>query len=109
LKKVLDKGIPWWYKAYTGAVMKTVIIDGIKYYPKKAKSPLRSIRYFCFECMGWDRQKRDSGRPFEDVKNCSDDLCPLYEFRFGRNSYLNLKGKLKGNLEALKKYHRSKR
>ena len=76
----------------------------VKYYPKKSKRPLRAIRYFCFECMGWDRLSKDSGKPFEDVKNCTDDICPLYEFRFGKNPHL--KGG-KGNLEALQKARES--
>lgn len=46
------------------------------------------------------RAKRNPAKPIEDVKNCTDELCSLYEFRFGRNPYL--KGG-KGNIEALKK------
>jgi hypothetical protein len=69
-------------------------------WPKKSKKPLRAIRYFCFECMGWDRRYKDSGKPYDDVKMCTDPRCPLYEFRFGKNPYL--KGG-KGNPEALKK------
>ena len=80
--------------------------DGERYYPKKARKPLRAIRYFCFECMGWDRRSPDSGKPFEDVKNCTDPMCPLYEFRFGKNPYL--KGG-KGNVTALKKYAEAKK
>ena len=35
---------------------------GAKYFPKKSKAPAKAIRLFCFECLGWDRGKRDSGR-----------------------------------------------
>ena len=60
----------------------------IKYYPKKSQKPLQAIRYFCFECMGWDRRSPDSGKPFEAVKNCTDTMCPLYDFRFGKNPFI---------------------
>ena len=59
----------------------------VKYYPKKSKRPLQAIRYFCFECMGWDRRSKDSGKPFEDVRHCTDDMCPLFDFRFGKNPF----------------------
>ena len=72
----------------------------MKIYPKKSRKPLRSIRLFCFECMGWDRRQRDSGKPFDDVKDCTDLDCPLYDFRFGKNPFLP---RGKGNPEALKK------
>jgi hypothetical protein len=77
----------------------------IKFYPKKSKSPVKAIRLFCLECMGWDRRYKDSGKPFEDVKNCPDVLCPLFDFRFGRNPFF--KSKSKGNVEALEKYRAS--
>lgn len=59
----------------------------LKTYPKKSKSPIQAIRYFCFECMGWDRRSPDSGKPFEDVKSCTDPDCPLFDFRFGKNPF----------------------
>ena len=71
-----------------------------RYYPKKARTPLKAIRLFCLECMGWDRTKSKSDKPFEDVKNCTDPMCPLFDFRFGKNPFL--KGG-PGNIEALKK------
>ena len=76
--------------------------EGVKYYPKKSKRPLQAIRYFCFECMGWDRRYRDSGKPFEDVKQCPDEMCPLFDFRMGKNPFYNTKN-FKGNLDALRK------
>lgn len=41
-------------------------------------SPLMAIKEFCMECCGWER----SG-----VKSCSAPLCPLFEFRNGKNPY----------------------
>ena len=73
---------------------------GQRYYPKKVRTPLKAIRLQCFECMGWDRRLKDSGKPFDDVKNCTDPMCPLFDFRFGKNPFL--KGG-PGNIEALKK------
>ena len=37
---------------------------------------LQAIRKFCLECVGWSA---------DEVKLCSDPLCPLYHFRFGRD------------------------
>jgi hypothetical protein len=76
----------------------------MKFYPKKSRRPLKAIRYFCLECHGWDRRRKDSGRPIEEVRNCLDELCPLYDFRFGRNPHL--KGG-KGNPKALEDYRKS--
>ena len=72
----------------------------MKLFPKKSKKPLRAIRYFCFECMGWDRRYRNSQKPIDAVAECSDGMCPLYDFRFGKNPFL--RGRSKGNPEALK-------
>ena len=76
--------------------------EEITCYPKKPKRPLRAIRYFCFECMGWDRRYKDSGKPIEDVKNCTDEMCSLYDFRFGKNPFLKPKITQK-TLDALEK------
>jgi len=64
---------------------------GDVYYPRKAKSPLKAIRHFCFECMGMDRRKRNPPKPYDDVKNCTDPVCPAFDFRFGKNPYLKRK------------------
>jgi len=84
-----------------------VIIDSVKYYPKKDKSPLKSIRLFCLECMGWDRKEKEGSKPFDDVRECTDELCPLYEFRMGKNPYQ--RGRKGGNLKALEKYRKDKK
>ena len=41
-------------------------------------SPLMAIKEFCMECCGWERSA---------VKSCSAFQCPLFEFRFGKNTY----------------------
>jgi len=74
----------------------------MKLYPKKSRKPLRAIRYFCFECMGWDRRSQNYKKPIDDVAKCVDEMCPLYDFRFGKNPFL--KGRTKGNPEALKRW-----
>lgn len=81
------------------ALQKSAHNNGPRLYPKKSKRPLQAIRFFCFECMGWDRRSKDSGKPFDDVKDCTDTMCPLYEFRFSKNPFL--KGG-PGNIEALR-------
>ena len=62
--------------------------NGEIFYPRKAKTPLKAIRQFCFECFGLDRRKRNPPKPIDDVKNCSDPLCPLFDFRLGRNPFI---------------------
>ena len=46
----------------------------------KRVSPLKVIRSFCLECMGYQRN---------EVEDCQGDTakpgCPLFRFRFGRN------------------------
>ena len=32
----------------------------------------KAIKLFCQECVGWD---------LKEVKNCTDEKCPLYPFR----------------------------
>ncbi len=72
-------------------------------YPKKSRKPLEAIRFFCLECMGWSRRMRmSSDRPFEDVKHCTDLVCPLFEFRFGANPFLRVKPRTEAQLKSLK-------
>lgn len=54
---------------------------------RKSLSPTKAIRIFCFECMGMDRRNPKAERPYEDVQNCTDFDCPLYDFRFGKNPH----------------------
>jgi len=79
----------------------------MKFYPRKATKPLKAIRLFCFECMGMSRIIKKPKAPFEDVKGCTDDLCPLFDFRFGKNPYL--RSKSKGNTDALQAYRKNQR
>ena len=72
------------------------------YYPKKSKRPLKAIRLNCFECMGMSRTKKDPEKPFEDVKLCTDELCPLFDFRFAKNPFLKPRITQK-TLDALEK------
>lgn len=36
----------------------------------------RAVRAMCLECLGWSP---------DEVKKCSDPLCPLHPFRFGKD------------------------
>ena len=60
-------------------------------YGRKATKPLKAIRLFCGECMGMDRRKKSPIYPVEDVRGCTDDLCPLLEWRLGVNPYKSKK------------------
>jgi hypothetical protein len=73
----------------------------IRLFPKKSRTPLGAIRFFCLECMGWDRRRRNSDRPTEQVRNCTDELCPLYDFRLGKNPFLKRGAISREHLEAL--------
>ena len=75
-----------------------------KFYPKKSRKPLQAIRYFCLECMGWDRRSPlDSERPYKDVKECTDHMCPLFDFRFGVNPFAKKRSITPEHLEALQR------
>lgn len=58
------------------------------YYPRKVKSPLKAVRRFCGECMGMDRRKKNAPFPYDDIQNCTDPLCPLFDFRLGKNPFM---------------------
>jgi hypothetical protein len=70
-------------------------LNGKIYYAKKSKTPARAIRLFCYECMGADRRKKqiDLSAGYQ-IKNCTDFMCPLFEFRFGKNPHVNRKGNI---------------
>ena len=57
------------------------------YYPRKVKSPAKAIRQFCFECMGMDRRKKNPEHPYDDIRECTDPVCPLFDFRAGKNPF----------------------
>ena len=62
--------------------------SGNVYYPKKAKSPQKAIKMFCRECVGMDRRKKETQTGVELVRDCPDPMCPLFEFRMGKNPFL---------------------
>ena len=57
------------------------------YYPKKASSPLKVIKFFCRECFGMDRRKQSQVENVELVRDCVDPMCPLFDFRLGKNPF----------------------
>ena len=58
------------------------------YYPRKVTKPLKAIRRFCGECMGMDRRQTKPSFPYDDIRNCTDPMCPLFDFRLGKNPFL---------------------
>jgi hypothetical protein len=40
-------------------------------------SPIRAIKAFCIECMGFEQH---------EVKSCTAPTCPLFPFRLGKNA-----------------------
>ena len=58
------------------------------YYPRKAKTPLKAIKFQCQECMGMGRREENPARPYTDICNCTDPMCPLFDFRFGKNPFI---------------------
>ena len=61
---------------------------GRVHYPRKAKSPLKAARFFCAECMGMDRLQRKAPFPYDDIQQCTDPMCPLFDFRLGKNPFM---------------------
>ena len=58
------------------------------YYPRKARTPLKAIKFFCRECTGMDRRKQGQLENIELVRECADPMCPLFDFRLGKNSFI---------------------
>jgi len=48
-------------------------------------TPIKAIRYQCMECTGWSPNT---------IKECGDELCPLYPFRMGKNPSRKRKRKI---------------
>jgi hypothetical protein len=61
---------------------------GKTYYTRKARSPLKAIRQFCAECQGMDRRNKKAPFPFDDIRKCTDPMCPLFDFRLGKNPFV---------------------
>jgi len=64
-----------------------------------------AIRAFCLECMGAGRETENPAMPYQYVIDCPAILCPLYNFRQGKNPF----SKIKGNVEALNKYRETQK
>jgi len=62
-------------------------IKNVSLYPKKSKSPAKAIRLFCKECMGLSRMEKSMNKYSNEVSDCSDPMCPLFDFRFGKNPF----------------------
>lgn len=60
---------------------------GTIFFPKKSKSPLQAIKLFCRECQGMDRRKQAQVENVELVRECTDPMCPLFDFRLGKNPF----------------------
>lgn len=56
-------------------------------YAKKGKKIKVAVRLFCGECMGMSRTKEKIEYPQDDVIGCTDPMCPLFEWRLGKNPY----------------------
>ncbi|MBW1868288.1 MAG: hypothetical protein JRI73_03105 [Deltaproteobacteria bacterium] len=61
--------------------------QGKIFYPKKVKSPAKVIRLFCKECLGLDRQQKQTTGLSIMIDDCTDPLCPLFDFRYGKNPF----------------------
>lgn len=61
------------------------------YYPRKARTPLKAIKFQCQECLGMDRRQKNPVKPYDDILNCTDPMCPLFDFRMGKNPFLGRK------------------
>lgn len=59
----------------------------------KSTSPLDAIKDFCMECCGYQR---------DEVKTCSAPMCPLYDFRLGKNPYRKTKDYTEEELEKMR-------
>ena len=80
------------------------------YYPKKARSPQQAIKLFCRECMGMDRRKKNKQENIEMVRDCTDPMCPLYDFRMGKNPFLTghmTEERKKAASERMKLFHQA--
>lgn len=42
------------------------------------RNPVKAIKAFCIDCMGGS---------YNEVKNCTSQICALHPFRMGRNPY----------------------
>lgn len=61
---------------------------GNVFYPREATSPLKAIKFFCRECQGMDRRIKTQIQNVELVRDCVDPMCPLFDFRLGKNPFM---------------------
>lgn len=56
-------------------------------------APLKAIKAFCFECVGYERN---------GIKECDAVKCPLWCFRDGKNPYRKEKEYTEEQLKSMK-------
>ena len=66
-----------------------VYYNGQKLYAKKGLKLKTAVRLFCCECMGMSRTKKEVEVPEEGIRNCTDKMCPLFDYRMGKNPYVS--------------------
>ena len=77
-------------------------IEGQPLFAKKGKKLKVAVRLFCGECMGMSRIEEKMEYPIEDIKACTDKMCPLFEWRLGKNPYPS-----KLRVEGAKRMHQN--
>lgn len=55
--------------------------NGKSYFPKKSLLSQKAIRHFCSFCMGMNINVLTDPVPYQDIQDCRDVLCALWEFR----------------------------
>ena len=73
--------------------------NGQIFYPKKSKSPAKAIRLFCKECCGLDRRLKTKTGLSNLIDECTDPLCPLFDFRYGKNPFYSRPSIPDGNMD----------
>ena len=62
--------------------------------PPKILTPIKAIRAWCIDCSGGNRM---------EVRKCEHKKCPLFPYRLGKHPKLKGRGRVGGNIVALKK------
>ena len=84
-------------------------IENGNFWHYKPKTRKQALRAFCYECMGADRQEENPTLHHDDIRNCTDPMCPLFDFRTGKNPYAAKREVSQAGLDALRKYRESKK
>ena len=74
MQKMADWRLNQAKKGRSAVIKRVATPERLKKRPK-IKGPLTAIRAMCLECVCWQP---------EEVRECSDRLCPLYRYRMGR-------------------------